>query len=393
MSDITHQSTTILPSGLELTCSKSIADLKSWTEANGDSTFLSPAFYLALEDSPPSGTKFRYGLVSDKQGPLGVVYCQLKTIDLSESLRFENVSKLRWSKRQYTRLKQLLAKQIKYNTMVIGNMTLTGDYGHYFKDRCTDTWSVIREVADQMVTIYKAEGIKVSGVLLKDFEADSLPAKMPEYAKFSVQPNMRLTIPVEWKSFDDYLDAMKSKYKVRVRRARKKAVNLTKVELSADEILQQKDTISALYQCVSDGAGFNLFQLPDRYFYSLKHHLGEDMRLTAYYDGDSMVGFYTSIKNHGELDAHFLGYDPDTNNQSQLYLNMLYDLVEEAINDGCSRLVMSRTALEIKSSVGAEATDMYLYLKATNGLINSILPKALAYFIPEVKWQPRSPFK
>jgi len=148
-----------------------------------------------------------------------------------------------------------------------------------------------------------------------------------------------------------------------------------------------------LYRNVVDGAGFNLFILPDLYFYHLQYYLGDKMNCTGYFDGDTLVGFYTSIKNHNDLDAHFLGYDKATNKTSQLYLNMLYDLVSEAIELGTDQLIMSRTAMEIKSSVGAEAKPMFLYMQATSPLLNKLLPRALSYFVPKTNWQARSPFK
>jgi len=204
---------------------------------------------------------------------------------------------------------------------------------------------------------------------------------------------MIMEINEEWKTFDDYLAGMKSKYRVRVRRARKKSIELEKRALSLEEIHAHADDISRLYRNVADQAGFNLFILPKNYFYSLQKHLGSKMQLVAYFEDGKMTGYYTTIINHGDLDAHFLGYDPNCNKNCQLYLNMLYDLVDDAIKVGAKKLIMSRTAMEIKSSVGAEANDMFLYLKATNSLVNKGVAKGLEFFTPQNDWKPRSPFK
>ena len=99
------------------------------------------------------------------------------------------------------------------------------------------------------------------------------------------------------------------------------------------------------------------------------------------------------IQSEGDLDAHFLGYDPECNRNCQLYLNMLYDLVDDAIALKAHNLILSRTAMEIKSSIGAEPHDMYLYLKAINPIFNRGVSKALDYFKPKADWKPRSPFK
>ena len=93
------------------------------------------------------------------------------------------------------------------------------------------------------------------------------------------------------------------------------------------------------------------------------------------------------------MDAHFLGYDPEYNRTMHLYHNMLYDLLEEAIVTGAVKLDLSRTAMEIKSSVGAVPHPMYLYLKVRNRFLNLFTARALRFLIPEAKWDQRNPFK
>ena len=351
-------------------------------------------FLRALEAAPPSGTQYRYGLVYHSGAVVGVIYYQLKFIDLAESLRLDAVStKGLW---QATKLavKKVLARRISYHTLVVGNMTLTGTYGQYLPSIDAATkWTLLTTAADLLCEHLRAEGIRVRGVLHKDYTTADTPPETPAgYVSFGVQPNMLLTIAPDWQSFADYTAAMKSKYRVRVRRARKKAEGLDRRLLSTEEVLQYSETIHQLYQHVAHGAGFNLFILPVDYFYQLCLQLGDKMKLTAYFDGDQMVGFYTSIQNGEELDAHFLGYEPSCNHECQLYLNMLYDLVDEAIAYRAQHLVLSRTAMEIKSSIGAEAEEMSLYMKATGPIANALLSRALDYFVPDTKWTPRSPF-
>ena len=117
------------------------------------------------------------------------------------------------------------------------------------------------------------------------------------------------------------------------------------------------------------------------------------MELVGYFKEDKLVGYYTNIQSDGDLDAHFLGYDPECNRENQLYLNMLYDLVDDSIRLKCSNLIMSRTALEIKSSVGAVGHSMVLYIKSTNPILNLGVARAMNFFTPKEDWVPRSPFK
>ena len=92
-------------------------------------------------------------------------------------------------------------------------------------------------------------------------------------------------------------------------------------------------------------------------------------------------------------DAHFLGYNVQLNSNYQLYFNILLVLVEQAIESRSQFLNLSRTALEIKSSVGAIPYDLTIHLKYHNSTINQWVPFILKKFVPEDDWLPRSPFK
>ena len=275
-------------------------------------------------------------------------------------------------------------------------MTLTGSNGFTF-DESIDNESAFKfakESAQEVICQLKKEKSKIAAILIKDYyEDEKFSNEYLGYTEFKVQPNMILDVDPAWSTFDDYLGSMKSKYRVRVRRARKKAASLTKRVMSLEEIHAYSSEISKLYKNVANQAGFNLFFLPNNYFYSLQKHLQDKMELVGYFEDDRLVGYYTHIKDRGDLDAHLLGYDPICNKECQLYLNMLYDLVEDSIRLNVKKLVMSRTALEIKSSVGAVANPMVLYIRANSSILNLGVSKALGYFKPDESWVPRSPFK
>ncbi len=361
-----------------------------------DDTFFGKEFLKALELAPPSDAQFRYALFStDEQGDIGIGYYQIKTIRLDESIRFDKDISGSRASRILASVKKSVASRFRAYTLVVGNLTLTGNYGMYFNDDITveKKFALVEQSLDILKPILKQEGIKVRGVFYKDYlDNHQMPANYG-YTKFSVQPTMTVHIKPEWKTTEDYVSAMKSKYRVRMRAARKKAIDIQKRVLSASEVNSYEEQISKLYRYVSDQAAFNLFLLKNNYFYHLKDQLGDRMKVTGYFLEDKMVGFYTSILTHGALDAHFLGYDHKYNGSHQLYLNMLYDLVEEGIEQGVAHVDMSRTALEIKSSVGATPTDLHLYLKLSSKAIDKYTPKLLEFLSPKEEWKARNPFK
>lgn len=373
------------------------AIIQRWqTIIPSEDTFFSRDFLRALELAPPSDAQYRYALFStEEQGDIGIGYYQIKTIRLDESIRFDKDISGSRASMILASIKKSVASRFRAYTLIVGNLTLTGNYGMFFREDidASRKFALVEQSLDILKPILKKEGIKVRGVMYKDFlGAHRMPAENG-YTEFSVQPTMTVNLKPEWKTTDDYVNAMKSKYRVRMRSARKKAININKRELSANEVNAYEKDISRLYRYVSDQAGFNLFILKDNYFFHLKNQLGDLMKVTGYFLDGQMVGFYTSIKTDDALDAHFLGYDNKYNGSCQLYLNMLYDLVEEGISLGVSHVDMSRTALEIKSSVGAVPTDLYLYLKLSSKALSKYTPKLLEFLTPKEEWKARNPFK
>ena len=128
-------------------------------------------------------------------------------------------------------------------------------------------------------------------------------------------------------------------------------------------------------------------------FYSLKKRLKENFRVFGYYLDNELIGFYTLILNNKVLETYFLGYDKEHQYPNQLYLNMLYDMVDFAIENKFTSIVYARTAMEIKSSVGAESKEMVMYMKHTNEVVNAILKQVFSFMNPTQKWKKRHPFK
>jgi hypothetical protein len=106
-----------------------------------------------------------------------------------------------------------------------------------------------------------------------------------------------------------------------------------------------------------------------------------------------MVAFYSTIQNHGELEAHFIGYEKSMNHEYQLYMNILYDIIRIGIESDSDRIIFARTALEIKSSVGAVPHQLWNYLRHQNQLANRFTGTILDYLKPVETWLPRHPFR
>lgn len=371
--------------------SDSVTDLSAaWDVCCKEDIFFSRRFLSGIDDGSVDSVR-QYYLEAYHNGELMLcLVLQVKRFALRSSLRDYKAAE-HWTARMATIIKGGLARLVNFNFLVIGNLLLTGQYG--VAGNMTDE-ATINKAIEAARRLLQGQGVSIPGALLKDYDSSRKVDYSPYgYTTFSVQPSMYLHIKPSWRSLDDYMSDMKSKYRVRIRKALSLISDVDKHILSEVELISLQPKINALYHHVSDGANFNMFVLPDDYFLKLKRALGEQAQIVGYFLEGELIGFYSAIDHEDHIDAHFLGYDPGLNQSLKLYFNMLIGLTSYAIDRGKSGVMMSRTAMEIKSSVGAVPSDQYLFVKAFNPLINRILGPVLRYFLPKEQWQQRHPFK
>ncbi len=204
---------------------------------------------------------------------------------------------------------------------------------------------------------------------------------------------MVLNIPSHWHNFDHYLNDLSGKYRTRYKRAIKKFGIISVKEMELEDIQLRSNRLYELYKNVSNNAPFNTFILHENHFYQLKKELQDNFKVFGYFLNTELIGFHSVILNHQQLETYFLGYDTIHQQNNQLYLNMLYKMLNFAIDNRFKTVVYARTAIEIKSSVGAKAIPMSMYLKHTNSIINVMLKWLFKIMNPSSNWEERHPFK
>lgn len=298
-----------------------------------------------------------------------------------------------------TIVRDFIFKNFASHVLFMGNNMLTGQNAFAFAPTINKVQALrtLRLAAAEIRAKSKAEGCKIHLTTYKDFDAsEAATFQIPEFAnsyRFSTQPNMILEIAENWNSEQDYIDAFQKKYRDQYKRARKKSEAVEKRKLSLSEIITFEDTIYALYLHVAKHAPFNSFYLARNHFRTLKENLKEAFRFYGYFLDGNLVGFSTLIKNGRSMETYFLGYDDSVQREKMLYLNMLYDMIAYSIKKGFSEIIFARTALEIKSSVGAQPMEMIGFIEHQNPILNKMTGRIFDYVEPKTVWQQRHPFK
>lgn len=365
---------------------------EDWDNLAHKNIFLSIAYLNILENTAPKNMYSNFiGLFKGDK---------LVGIALSQFIDLRNISSFgERDHRVKTAVRSFVFKNISSKVLVIGNNMLTGQNGYCFSELLpiSEGFSLLKQAADMLVQLFIKKGLKTQLTIFKDYSENEVAFlkndNFNSFFKFSTQPNMVFEIRDNWLNFDDYLSSLSKKYRDQYKRARKKSDGIHKKKLPLEEITKYKDRIYELYMNVAKNAPFNTFYLTEDHFEVFKKNLKDNFLFYGYFIDDKLIGFNTLIKNGTDIDTYFLGYDDDYQKDKMLYLNMLYDMIAYSINKKYNRIIFARTALEIKSSVGAKPIQMFGVMKHNNAILNLFVSKSFKYFEPKLEWQQRNPFK
>jgi predicted N-acyltransferase len=358
-----------------------------WDSIAQANIFLSKKYLEILESAAPSNMKCQYIGIFNQEELIGIALAQF--IDLSHLESYgERDKKLK------TWVRNFLFSQFSSKLLFIGNNMLSGQNAFLVKNDALIP-EVLKTLKNAVAELN--QNFKIHLTSFKDFMPSDLPnfdqAVFKKDLKFTSQPNMIFEINPLWIEEEDYVKALTKKYRDQYKRSRNKALGIEKKKLTLDEIEDQQEIIYDLYLHVAENAPFNTFYLPKNHFYELKEKLKDDFMLYGYFIDGKLIGFNTLIKNGKSLDTYFLGYDEKIQKEKMLYLNMLYDMIACGISLKFKNIIFGRTALEIKSSVGAIDISMFGFMRHSQPLINQFLGLIFNYLEPETTWKKRNPFK
>jgi predicted N-acyltransferase len=355
-------------------------------------SYFHPNFLKSLEKNHPK-IIFSYIVLVDNQKQ-ATAFASIKIIDFYVNSIKKDFPFLRHIGRN---LRVFPAKK-PLKLLICGNTFVSGEHGIFIKEE-ENKKAIIKELAESInhfVNSNKKLKKQIDAFLLKDYAKESLSItnelKKFNYHAFSVEPNMKLKLQENWHTFDDYLAAIKTKFRVKARKAFALSASLRIEEVTLENMAQKLPKMTTLYEKVASNAGFNLVDFNLETYKDLKEKLGENYILKTYWLDAEIVGFISGIINNDSLDAHFVGIDYQLNKSHAIYQRMLYTYIEIGIEKRLKTINFGRTASEIKSSVGAVPQDLTMYLRHKKTIKNRIL-KLFLQRVQPTAFQQKFPFK
>ncbi|WP_369048360.1 GNAT family N-acetyltransferase [Tenacibaculum sp. UWU-22] len=370
---------------------------KIWQQLNcSDNYYFNPKYLDALEKNNLQ-IQFGYIVLTDKDNQ-AIAFAVVQIVDFYLNSVKNNLQSIIESIKCIGRKSRMLSSEKPFKILTCGNVFVSGMHGAFIKKN-QDEKKLLREIAKAMLDFVNTNTVlqkEIDGYMFKDFcnEFISITDELLNYSysSFNVDPNMILHLDKQWKTFDDYLAAMKTKFRVKAKKALKSSADLYVEDVTLDNIDQLLPKMTALYKKVSAKASFNLGDFNLNTYRTLKQNLGDDYILKTYSINTKLVGFLSGMINQQCLDAHYVGIDYAENKQYAIYQRMLYDYIKIALSHKLPTLNFGRTASEIKSSVGAVPQDLTIYLRHKKSIPNRILRLFLKRIAP-TPFNQKFPFK
>lgn len=374
-----------------------------WNEVLQDRNLFLDLRYLRILDTiPKKNFQSRYIIIYKDAFPFAIAYFQV--IDFQAGVFGELLdSKINSLKSNRAKLFENYIgnnkDEVLMRLLTCGNNFVSGEHAFLFKDKLekAEEFKIIEDLIERIGTREKLRG-KVSAVMVKDFELPVLQKakcffNRDKYIEFSVEPNMVVDIPKNINSVNDYIALFSKKYRNRAKAILKNAANIEIKTLTEEELKKENKSIYKLYEQVFNHAKFKLVKLPENYFLDCKHNFGDKFTITTFHYQGKLVAFTSGIDiTPDSLEAHYIGFDYELNKEIDLYQNILYNFLEQAITLKKRKLNLGRTAGEIKSTIGARAQELTCYIKPQNTVSRLVLKPFISFLQPS-DWVPRNPFK
>lgn len=358
-------------------------------ELNTDkNVYFSKSFLKAFERSNPQ-IEFKYITIADaEKKTIALAVVQVISLSVEGTLKNIKVASL------IRKLLGLFFCNEHIKILFCGNVFLSGEHGI----RCSDGVSK-DEIMSQIGTALDAVAANTKplhAIFIKDFKEESLKNTRQflkfGYSEINVEPNMIVQLDPKWKTFEDYKNILKSKYRVKANKADSSSSSLKSRLFTEHDFETYKEELQALYQNTIDNASFNAQVLNLNTYIHLRASFKDDFIVKAYFLEDKLVGFLTALVNKNTLDAHFIGLDYRLNKSHAIYPRILNDYVRLGIEKQVSSIDLGRTASEIKTTIGAIPLELSCYIKHKNPFLNSLI-KPFFRRIKIKEFKQHSPFK
>lgn len=378
-------------------------DPQAWDTITADSSvFVSRPCLAALEQSGVPGMGHRYLLLRRENTP--VLAMSVQILDISGTRLARSAPDTCGAgapsvlSRVAAGLRDVVLLAMGGRVAVCGNFFSTGPHGLAFAPGVdpAQAWPLAVEALQTLRTrdsLAQTCGYTMFKDIPPEWQAAGDRLRAGRYHSLQTEPDMVLELQPEWKSHEDYLDALKAKYRKAAREIFDAVTEAGFDVAPLGDVSAHAERIYGLYHNVESRAAVRLASFGPGYLPALAAALGEGrFRCLAVRRGGELSGFMAVVKDGGDAFAYYAGLDYAMNAHTPVYHRLLHAVIGQALEWRCRRVCFGRTALDAKARLGAGPKPLSTWLRRENPLLN-FAGGALLALIPPASAPVRRPFR
>ena len=213
-------------------------------------------------------------------------------------------------------------------------------------------------------------------VMVKDQVIAAESSKSPLFRGWTpmeFDPEMVVHLDPQWGCLEDCLPSLVKKSRTKFKRIQTLSQDFQLKRWSLEQLEADGSSLIELYRLVFERSGFRLGSLHLDELVASKKIWGEAFVVTVYSLGGEQVGFQCAYTTPEATEAFFVGFKPELTKSHAIYQRMLLEFVELGIAAGSKEVRMGRTALDVKSSIGALPRRLQCDVKFRNPLAHAIV--------------------
>lgn len=372
---------------MEVKIYKSIIEIeeKEWDEITNNRLICTHKYLEAIEKSQINDCQFFYPVVYDGNKIVAHTCVYFITTELdtfAQGLLKKAIILFRNFYKNF-----LILRSLECGTPVALGTTIS-----YRED--IDKATALELICKEIEQLAKQLNIKV--ILFRDFYNDEL-VLYDHLLKFGYSRIHNLPgtkIEIKWKSFDEYLSAMRKRYRKEISLRRKKfSRDGITVEILKDFSNHGKDLERLWMKVYEQATEYKRERLPSAFFENINKYLRNKSSLLLVKKDGTPIAFSLLLFDRETLVPLFCGLDYTYNEEYCVYFNLFYKIIEIGIEEGMKDIDLGITTLEPKKEVGAEVVTQNMYMKHLNPLLNRIVPKLFDIMTPQDTTGPKRVFK
>lgn len=346
-----------------------VADLNAadWDSLRppNDCGFMDRRFIEAVEASRPGGGQCWSLLVYSGDRPVASACLSLFSADAA-------IVATGWAKRLTEQIRRIFPGYMRFNVLFCG-LPVSAGQSHLLFSADADRPQVMRLIDAEMRALAKRHRAKI--LIFKEFDEQAYrdTAELESLGYMGVASATMNYLDCHFEDFDDYLKAMRNRYRKEIVRSQRKftAAGFRTETLTGGEstAVRYTDDVHRLYEAVVERSANKLEVLPAAFVREVsRRFLGEFLLILAYDEQNRVIGFCSGIRTRGVQSTLCLGIDYEKNREGDVYFNLFYAYLREILSADVHRIDFGANSDDFKARVGCRQRINYMYIGATNWL-------------------------